>query len=47
MRASVTVSMLAETIGMFSRSSRVSRVLGSTSRREATPERHGTSSTSS
>src|SRR3712207_1905919 len=46
-RASVTVSMLAATIGMFSRSSRVKRVLVSTSRREATDERQGTSRTSS
>jgi hypothetical protein len=39
--------MFAATIGMFNRSVRVSRVLVSTSRREATDERQGTSRTSS
>jgi hypothetical protein len=44
---SVTVSMLADTIGTASSIPRVNGVRVETSRREATPERRGTSSTSS
>ncbi len=46
-RASVTVSMLAATIGAVIVSLRVRRALVSTSEREPMPERRGTSRTSS
>ena len=47
MRASVTVSMLADTMGVARRRRRVRRVVTSTSPRERMPLREGTSSTSS
>ena len=47
MRASVTVSMFAATIGTATESARVSRERVETSARERTLERRGASSTSS